>query len=164
MNPLSTKLTQDHRELDALLRCLAQDAQAPMPGELQATWALFESKLSRHMEAEERFLLPLLEASDPAEVARIRLEHARIRNLMTELGVNIDLHTARQANVLELIELLHDHAKHENGVLYRLAGDKASASVEHGIARLLRHGVAVAASMVARAADGPRTDERARAR
>jgi hypothetical protein len=164
MNPLSIKLTQDHQELDALLRCLAQDAEAPVPGALQATWALFEDKLCRHMEAEERFLLPLLEASDPAEVARIRLEHARIRNLLTELGVNIDLHTARQANVVELIELLHAHARHENGVLYRLAGDRASASVEQSIARLLRHGVAVAASLVSQAADRRRTDERDRAR
>lgn len=138
MNPVAVKFTKDHDELAALLRCLAQDAKAPVPGALQATWSSFEGKLSRHMDAEEQFLLPLLEASEPAEVARIRRDHARIRNLLTELGVAVELHTVREPNITELVQLLADHAEHENGALYRLAGEKASSAVEHGIARLLR--------------------------
>jgi hypothetical protein len=150
MNSVAARLTQDHRELDVLLRCLAQDARAPVPGALQTTWASFESKMVRHMETEERFLLPLLEASDAAEVARIRAEHARIRDVLSQLGVAVELHTAREANVRELVELLHAHGKHEEAALYRLAGDKASVSVEHGIAQMLRHGVAIAASVIDR--------------
>lgn len=133
MNSIAAKLTKDHQEIDALLRCLAEDAQAPVPGTLLTTWSTFETKLIRHMQAEEQFLLPLLEASDPAEVARIRQEHARIRDSLTELGLAVELHTVREASILELIELLEAHAKHENGALYRLAGDKASAAVEHGL-------------------------------
>jgi hypothetical protein len=89
------------------------------------------------MEAEERLLLPLLEASDPAAVARIRLEHARIRDSLTELGVAVELHTVRESHIRELIELLTAHAKHEDAALYRVAGEKASTTVEHGIARVL---------------------------
>jgi hypothetical protein len=146
MNPIAARLSQDHQELDALLRRLAQDARAPMPGALQITWGTFEARLSRHMEAEERFLLPLLEGSDPAEFTRIRLEHARIRDLLTELGVAVDLHAVREPNITELIEVLEEHAKHENGALYRLAGEKASSAVEHGIAQMLKHGMSVIAS------------------
>ncbi|HVY32258.1 MAG TPA: hemerythrin domain-containing protein [Polyangiaceae bacterium] len=163
MNSIAAKLTNDHVELDALLRRLAQDAQAPVPGALQATWSELESKLIRHMQAEEQFLLPLLEASDAAEVARIRLEHAHIRDALTELGLAVELHTVREANILELIELLEAHAKHENGALYRLAGDKASAAVEHRIGQLLKHGVAVATSVLAhRGADAEHSKRRAR--
>jgi len=163
MNPVAVRLTRDHQELDAILRCLAQDARAPLTGAVQATWAAFEDKLIRHMDAEDRFLLPLLEASDPGEVARIRLEHARIRDALTELGVAVELHTVRESHLSELIALLEAHARHENAALYRLAGVKASAAVEHGVAHLLRHGVAVAAAAMASAAAAEEpADRRAR--
>jgi hypothetical protein len=148
MNSVAARLTQDHRELETLLLRLAQDARAPMGGVLQPTWTSFESKLLRHFEAEERFLLPLLEASDAAEVTRIRTEHSRIRDLLAELGVAVELHTVREANVSELISVLQAHAKHENAALYRLAGEKASTSVERGIARLLKQGAAAVAAMI----------------
>jgi len=148
MNSIAAKLTKDHEELDALLRCLAQDAQAPVPGTLQTTWSQFETQLTRHMQAEEQFLLPLLEASDAREVTRIRAEHSRIRDLLAELGLAVELHTIREANILELVALLEAHAKHENSVLYRMAGDKASAAVEHRMGQLLKHGVAFASAVL----------------
>jgi hypothetical protein len=160
MNSVAVRLTKDHRELDVLLRCLAQDARAPVPGALQTTWAAFESKMVRHMEAEERFLLPLLEASDAAEVARIRAEHAQIRDAISQLGVAVELHTVREANVRELIELVYAHGRHEDAALYRLAGDKASAAVEHGIAQMLRHGIAVAASAISASGAAPEAHDR----
>jgi iron-sulfur cluster repair protein YtfE (RIC family) len=163
MNSIAAKLTKDHEELDVLLRCLAQDAKAPVPGTLQTTWSQLETQLIRHMQAEEQFLLPLLEASDPAEVARIRVEHSRIRDLLTELGLAVELHTIREAKILELIALLQAHAKHENGALYRLAGDKASAAVEHGMGQLLKHGVAVASAVLShKATDSEHSHRRAR--
>jgi hypothetical protein len=139
---------------------LAQDARAPVPGALQTTWAAFESKMVRHMEAEEHFLLPLLEASDAAEVARIRAEHAQIRDAISQLGVAVELHTVREANVRELIELVYAHGRHEDAALYRLAGDKASAAVEHGIAQMLRHGIAVAASAISASGAAPEVHDR----
>ena len=156
MNSVASRLTKDHEELDALLRRLEQDAQAPIPGALRATWEEFETKLLRHMEAEERFLLPLLEASDQAEVVRIRCEHATIRNRLTVIGLAIELHAIRELSIAELIALLQAHAKHENAALYRLAGEKASSGVEHGIAELLKRGVAVVRAI----ANSPRTTER----
>jgi hemerythrin-like domain-containing protein len=148
MNPIATKLTKDHEELHTLLQCLAEDARAPEAGALRATWSTFETKLIRHMQAEEQLLLPLLEASDAEEVARIRREHTRIRDSLTELGIAIELHTVREASILDLIDLLEDHAKHEDAALYRLAGDKASAAVEHRLTQFLKQGVAVATSVL----------------
>lgn len=150
MNPIASRLTHDHQELDVLLRRLAEDAAAPVPGALQATWSQVENKLIRHMEAEERFLLPLLEASDPDEVARVRREHIQLRDLLSELGVAIELHTVRAPNILQLVEFLDAHAQHENEALYRLAGDKASSAIEHRIAQLLKQGAAAVSKVSAR--------------
>lgn len=138
MNQVRIKLAKDHEELDALLECLAEDVEAPCKGELEATWAAFESRLIRHLEAEERFLLPLVEASSPQEAQRTRDEHVRIRDSIAELGVAIELHTARKPHILELIRFLRSHAKHEDEVLYRIAGDKASVAVEHSILKSLQ--------------------------
>jgi len=148
MNSVAAQLTKDHQELHALLLCLAQDAKAPLPGTLEATWTTFEKRLLGHMETEERCLLPLIEVSDPAEFKRVRTEHARIRGLLTELGVAIELHTVREANISELIELLEAHAKHENTTLYHLAESKLSAQSYAGIARFIKHGVVAATAAV----------------
>ena len=163
MTSVAVQLTKDHEELQALLHCLAQDAKAPLPGALQATWVSFETQLLRHMDAEERLLLPLLAASDAAEVARIRAEHARIRDLLNELGVAVELHTVREANISELIALLEAHAKHENAQLYRLASAQASEALEGRVARLLERGVAVTAAAVSnRLAERKSSSRRAR--
>ncbi|HEY6079791.1 MAG TPA: hemerythrin domain-containing protein [Polyangiaceae bacterium] len=141
MNQLQAKLTRDHEELDALLQRLAEDVEAPAGGALEATWSDFESRLVRHLQAEERFLLPLVEASNPEEVARTRAEHARIRDSIAELGVAIELHTARKSDIDELIRFLREHAKHEDEALYQLAGDKAPVAVQHRIFEDLKHAV-----------------------
>lgn len=149
MNSIASRLTRDHQELDALLRCLAQDAEAPCAGALEPTWDVFERRLIRHMEAEEQFLLPLIEASNPTEVARTRSEHVQIRDLIAELGVAIELHTARASDIRRLSDLLREHAKHEDEALYQLAGDKASVAVGHGIFESLKaavHAVVVSAA------------------
>ena len=138
MNEVAARLAQDHRELDSLLRCLAQDAEAPCAGVLESTWDTFEQRMSRHMQAEEQFLLPLVEASDPVEVARTRDEHIQIRDLLAELGVAIQLHAVRATDIHNLIDLLRAHAKHEDEALYKLAGDKASVAVEHSMFESLK--------------------------
>ncbi len=138
MNPVAAKLRKDHDELERLLQRLADAAAAAAPAELSASWSALEGRLIRHMEVEERFLLPLIEASDPLEVERIRREHTQIRDLLVELGVAVDLHTAREQNILQLIELLRTHAAHEDAALYALAGDKASSAVQHSISAALK--------------------------
>jgi hypothetical protein len=141
MNQVRSKLAMDHEDLDALLQCLAEDVEAPGGRRLEATWAAFESRLIGHLDAEERFLLPLIEASNPDEINRIRADHARIRDSVTELGLAIELHAVRKSRIMELIHFMQAHAKHEDEALYRLAGDKASTAVEHSILESLKAAV-----------------------
>ncbi len=138
MNPIRTSLTHDHRELDALLQRLSEDAMAPeRAAPLQATWGQFETRLTTHMEAEERELLPLVEAA-PLEVTHTLVEHAQIRQLVAELGIAIDLHAARQPAIEGLIKLLRAHALREDHVLYEFAGSKAPSAVYDKISSVLR--------------------------
>lgn len=113
---------------------MAPESAAP----LQATWGQFETRLTSHMEAEERELLPLVEAAHPLEVARTLAEHAQIRQLVAELGIAIDLHAARQPAIEGLIKLLRAHALREDHVLYEFAGSKAPSAVYDKISSVLR--------------------------
>jgi hypothetical protein len=138
MNPAGTRLSQDHQELAALLASLSQAAEASDRQALTATWAELEPRVIRHMEAEERYLLPLVEASHPAEVKRTLLEHAQIRDRIAELGFAVELHTVRSSDIRALIDLLLAHSKREDEDLYVLAGNMASVAVEHRILATLK--------------------------
>jgi hypothetical protein len=144
MNHIGQQMANDHRELEALLKRLADDALAPECGALQCTWSELESRLLAHMAAEEHYLLPLIEASHPAEVARTFLEHKQIRHQVSELGLAIELHTARNPAIEELIRTLQAHAQYEDQTLYTLAGDKASMTLQHRISAMLKTAVHLA--------------------
>lgn len=133
-----TKLVHDHEELDAMLVQLAAEAEDSDRPALQATWNDFEAHLIAHINAEERYLLPLIETDNSNEVARTLREHAEILELIAELGLAIELHMARQSDIHRLVDLLRAHAKHEEAALYTLAGDKASLAVEHSISSTLK--------------------------
>jgi hemerythrin len=162
MNPVQAKLDQDHRELGELLLRLAQDARDPSGSALRATWNELERRLLAHLEAEEQYLLPLVEAGHPAQVDCTRSEHAQIRQLVSELGVAIELHAAREPMVSELIRTLDEHAEREDRTLYRFAGEKASVAVQQRITKALREAVGFVIAAVNRAAARvPRDSHRA---
>jgi iron-sulfur cluster repair protein YtfE (RIC family) len=140
VNEIKRRLIQDHREIDALLQSLSEDATAPGRAPLQSTWSQLENRLICHMEAEEHFLLPLIADAHPTEVTRTRREHVQIRHLISELGVAVDLHTARQPAIDALISVLRDHANKEDSVLYGFAGDEASSSIHEKLSKLLLAG------------------------
>lgn len=138
MNSVGTKLSQDHQQLAVLLERLSRAAEACDREGLAVTWAELEPRLIGHMDAEERYLLPLVEADYPTEVKRTLLEHAQIRDRLAELGVAIELHAVRCGDIQALNDLLQAHAKHEDEELYVRAGDKVSVAVEHRVLSTLR--------------------------
>lgn len=135
---------RDHQELNGLLQRLADDSAAPEVGQLDQTWTIFERRLLTHLDAEEQLLLPLLEASHPAVVEHTRVEHEKIRARLAELGVSVELHTARRSDVLELIRLLEAHSAEEDHGLYDLVGERASVAVEHRLGALIKSALALA--------------------
>ena len=144
MNQVGLHMAEDHRELEALLKRLADDAQAPECEALHLTWCELESRLLGHMAAEEHYLLPLIETSHPAQAARTFTEHDEIRRQVSELGVAIELHSVRQPAIDGLIRTLQAHAQYEDETLYPLAGDGASPILQQRLWAMLNSAVHLA--------------------
>lgn len=133
MNAIVDRLRADHEQLEELLLALAEATDAPDWDALEASWDALEARLLGHMEAEERGVLPLLDASHPAEVQHLLTEHAQLRGRIFELGIAIELHLARKPEVLALIDELRRHASEKDESIYRLAGDRESSAVGRGL-------------------------------
>ena len=84
-------------------------------------WRALERGLGAHLEAEERDMLPLLDAQAPAEAAGIRAEHAEIRRQLGEIGVGLEIHVVCEEVVERFARALRDHAAREDALLYRWA-------------------------------------------
>lgn len=146
MNEIARRLGKDHERLEGLLKRLSDDAEGNDWRALQQTWGEFESCLASHLEAEERYLLPLIEGAHLADAEACRAEHGRIRSFVAELGVELDLHAVRKEAVEQFIEFLRDHSRRESSTLYRWGGDTASSDVERRVAGMLRPDKATLAS------------------
>lgn len=121
---LEAGLLRDHACLESLLRDLAADAEGNDRARLQKTWGEFERCLARHLRDEEQQLLPLFLPSHPEEARMILTEHQRVRELVSELGVEVDLHTLQKQTLDRLIRMLQVHAKAEERGLYEWARSK----------------------------------------
>lgn len=126
MASLHALLTADHERLDHLLQELSDAAEGADQPTLREVWSRFEGGLLAHLDAEEEYLLPVLEPSEPEMVRQVRDEHAAIRHLVSELGVTTDLHMLRKEVADNLVRSLRDHAAYEDRTLYHRADDVLS--------------------------------------
>jgi hypothetical protein len=117
---LYTFMVRSHQHLDEVYAQLlgAMEADAP---DVCTIWTHFDHELLAHMEAEERFVLPAFARVDASEALTLLREHGSIREQLLEIGIAIDLHQARYARALELVERLRAHAGREDHLLYRWA-------------------------------------------
>lgn len=141
MDAIRTELAAERRVLDDLFCHLSHAIDAGRHDVLQLTWCELEHRLLSRMDVEEQFLLPFVEASHQADVRRARVVHQRIRGLVADLGIAIELRTVHQAAVTELIHVLHQQAEREDGKLYQVAFERASVVVQHRMAVMLRAAV-----------------------
>lgn len=136
---LYTTLFTDHQRLDGLFESLLNCVHANDAEAAQAAWTEFDRGLAAHLDAEEASVLPLFERMDPAEAERIRAEHGRIRDLLAELGVMLDLHALREEKVAEFIDFLRAHAAREESALYPWAERELPEATKSLVSRRL-HG------------------------
>ena len=142
---IGERLFAEHQRFDALFSQLLADMHAGDWSICQATWNVFERDLLEHMAAEEALVLPTFERVNPAETAKLREEHVAVRHWLAELGVCLELHAVKEANVQRLVESLRSHAAREDALLYRWATKLAPELQKTLLARLSAHpGVAPA--------------------
>lgn len=137
-------LAEHHTRLEQACQDLLSDTYADDPRALCARWRQFEATVEEHMIAEESIILPLYEQSAPDEANQIRAEHVRLRALLRRLDVEVDLHEVRVATVRELIDILHNHARREEVLLYPWAERKLPAPRLSGLRTRIEKLLAVA--------------------
>jgi iron-sulfur cluster repair protein YtfE (RIC family) len=128
-------LAASYAELQRLLESLVTRAQAGDPLPLRMEWTSFEEHLRRHLEVEERLILPEFGREHPAQAHAMRLEHDEIKTTLTELAITLDLHCLRASSVESFAKRIHDHALREQRLLDPWAEENVSV-VEGGAAFL----------------------------
>jgi hemerythrin-like domain-containing protein len=115
------RLRHDHAQIDALFTELLDQFEEGSQRAVRIAWAALEEGLGGHLEAEERFLLPLFEQVDLREALGLRAEHVAIRRMLAELAVGIDLQLVQRDLARAFIDGLRAHAQREEELLYRWA-------------------------------------------
>lgn len=93
-------------------------AYADDPRELASHWRELEAELIDHMASEEEVILPGYRVHEPVDAAAILDDHTRIRLLMTPIGIEIELHEIRAAQLCRLVDALDAHSLHEDAAMY----------------------------------------------
>jgi hypothetical protein len=111
-------LPDHHRRLEAKCHELLASAYGDDSRELAAAWSELEAELLDHIAAEEEVILPAYAEHSPGDAQRILADHARIRDLVTPTGVEVELHLSRAARLRRLVNALDAHAHHEDAFMY----------------------------------------------
>jgi hemerythrin-like domain-containing protein len=118
---LRALLARDHDRLDRLFEELSNALRGDAREDAVRLWSQFEDGLIRHMELEEKSILPALAKAEPKEAQDLLREHGEMRAKLAELGVGVDLHQVPPELVGDFIEQLRHHARREDELCYRWA-------------------------------------------
>ena len=114
-------LGHHHLEIEEACLALLDACCTGDPGKIARSWREFEFQLYDHMMAEEHFLFPAYQYDEPENARDLRDQHARLRDLVVELGVALQLHTIHLAQIEAFVAALRDHEEREDASLYRWA-------------------------------------------
>jgi len=115
---LNILLSDHHHRLESTCRALLGYAYTDDGRALTLSWNEVEAELLDHMAAEEEVILPGYELHAPADARRVRDDHARIRALLTPIGVEVELHEIRIARLRQLVAALEAHSANEDAGMY----------------------------------------------
>lgn len=139
--PLHALLYEAHRVFDEQLATVVDAVDAGVDKvSLVETWTAFDHALRAHLQVEEAWLLPGLEATHGEAIAALREEHEAIRLWLEELDVAVQLHAARAEQLLAFLECLRAHARDEDAGAYRWADGDLDSRAQAALRRALREG------------------------
>jgi hypothetical protein len=111
-------LAGDHARLDRLFHAIAAEAAVRDPDLLCRQWTAFGQELTRHLDVEEVRIISAFTRDQPAEARGLLDDHARIRDILTALTTDLDVHRLRPDRIRALVAELDDHARRETALLY----------------------------------------------
>lgn len=118
---LRALLSTDHAALEVTFDHLLEACRSNAREDIADTWKRFEGGLRRHMAFEEELFFPILRRVHPDEVEQLAAEHGQIRQWLTDMAVEVDLHCLRLMRVDNFVALLRRHAQREDALMYRWA-------------------------------------------
>lgn len=130
-------LLHDHERLAKLARRVATCVDANDVHEALVAWKPLEDGVLAHFDSEEMYILPALEPTDPGEVGELRAEHDKLRATLGELGMALELHTARKSAFDDFAARIQKHADREEALMYRWAEEHAPRPIVETIGRRL---------------------------
>jgi DnaK suppressor protein len=107
-----------HQLLERLFGQVVEEARKDDRSALRTLWARFEQEVRDHIRIEEAELLPGYSRQHAEDAAAIRRDHAYFDRVLTEFGVDLDLHLVRETAVEEFGSRLRAHAEAEQRGLY----------------------------------------------
>lgn len=128
-------LHDDHRGFDERFADLCDRARSGDWHELDQVWSSFTADLEAHLAFEEAQLFPGFAAQGPAcqvLVCRLCDQHVEFRELLTSIGLQIQLKEIRPATIEAFTALLREHAALESDTIYPWAARAASESPASG--------------------------------
>lgn len=108
----------DHQRLERSFEAIVAASTYEDQHAVRELWRGFERQVLAHLDAEEAHVLPLYARSDPDEAEELLDQHARIRERLLALAIDLDLHSLPPAEVRTFIGELRSHAAREERVLY----------------------------------------------
>ena len=110
-------LVKHHHDLEVACADFLQELAAD-PHTLASHWHALDAALRDHMATEEELLFPDYQLVAPEDGDALRTDHARIRELLHDVGRDVQQHQLHEGRLRQLVALLHAHAARENASLY----------------------------------------------
>jgi hypothetical protein len=118
LSSLESMLAGDHDRLERAFQVIVTRVQGGDWQQIEAEWLGFQAALLGHLAAEEKYVIPALAQDRPREAKVLLDDHGQIRDMLTELGVELDLHCLAAARVDEFVTALQAHARREETIFY----------------------------------------------
>jgi polyisoprenoid-binding protein YceI/hemerythrin-like domain-containing protein len=115
---IQTILGGDHQRLEKSFEAVVAASTCDDLEALHELWRGFQRELLAHLDAEETHILPLFAKSDPDEAEELLDQHARLRERLLELAIDLDLHSLTPEQVRIFIGELRSHSAREDQLLY----------------------------------------------
>lgn len=97
--------------------------------DVESNFAILETELLAHLDAEENEIFPLLREVEPAEVEALLADHRELRTLLEKIGIGIELKVVGEDLANAFIARLRAHAAREDNLAYKWADEHAPKSV-----------------------------------
>jgi hypothetical protein len=127
-------LSEDHRRIEQRAQRFRAAIQADDREASNKAWMRLERAVLAHFDVEEMFVFPPLRKAFPAEVDRLLDEHSVLRAKLGEIGMALELHTARCEPIETFCQALREHADREDSLAYAEAARRLPASAVRSIA------------------------------